>query len=124
MRLIKIVVESFNNDSIPAVSSFSFSIDLPLDDDNKNTMVIKLSNFLHATVPESRAGPGAGDIAEGEGVCFVATKGKTKKTRGCYLAKSACLANANCQPKAYAELNTRLGKESALRLMRSTLDGP
>ena len=82
MRLIKIVVESFNTDSIPAVSSFSFSIDLPLDDDNKNTMVIKLSNFLHATVPESRAGPGAGDIAEGEGVCFVATKGTTGIQKG------------------------------------------
>jgi len=46
MRLIKIVIESFNNNEcIPAVSSFSFSIDLPLDDDNKNTMTIKLSNF-------------------------------------------------------------------------------
>jgi hypothetical protein len=122
MRLIKIVIESFNNNEcIPAVSSFSFSIELPLDDDNKNTMTIKLSNFLHATVPESRAGPDAGDIAEG--VCFVATKGRTKKTRGCYLIKSACLANSNCQPKAYAELNTRRGKESALALMRSTLDG-
>ena len=44
-------------------------------------------------------------------------------TLGCYLIKSACLANSNCQPKAYAELNTRRGKESAFALMRSTLDG-